>query len=523
MRKKDMRRVCSRLGAGALATLCGGVVAHASSHREAPLITEMPKVDGTDLYMFRSYEPGRENFVTLIADYQPFQDPFGGPNYFTLDPDAVYDIHVENTGDAVEDITFRFRFKNEAKNIALNVGGSNVAVPVINVGPIGVAGNSNDTANLNVEESYTIEVIRGPRNSGNGQPIANAATGETTFKKPVDNIGQKTLPDYAAYAAAHIYDVNIPGCDMPGRVFVGQRKDPFVVSVGEIFDLVNIAVPIGAESSEADNLANKNVTALALEIPTSCLVGDDPVIGAWTSASVPSGKAMGTGNSSKSNANENARARANANSANGLVQVSRLGHPLVNELVIGLPDKDKFNASEPKDDAQFANYVTNPTLPAILETLFSSAGVVAPTLFPRADLVATFLTGIEGINQRANAKTVTPAEFTRLNTSVLPQPAESQNRLGVIGGDAAGFPNGRRPGDDVVDIELRVVMGRLIALGLFGNPSQAPSGMLDFTDGAFTDASHYDQTFPYLRTPLPGSPTPADSAQEAAPSTAQAK
>lgn len=309
MRKKDMRRVCSRLGASALATLCGGVVAHASSHREAPLITETPKVDGTDLYMFRSYEPGRENFVTLIAAYQPFQDPFGGPNYFTLDPDAVYDIHVENTGDAVEDITFRFRFKNEAKNIALNVGGSSVAVPVINVGPIGVSGNPNDTANLNVEESYTIEVIRGPRNSGNGQPIANAATGETTFKKPVDNIGQKTLPDYAAYAAAHIYDVNIPGCDMPGRVFVGQRKDPFVVSVGEIFDLVNIAVPIGAESSEADNLANKNVTALALEIPTSCLVGDDPVIGAWTSASVPSGKAMGTGNSSKSNANENARAR----------------------------------------------------------------------------------------------------------------------------------------------------------------------------------------------------------------------
>ena len=187
----------------------------------------------------------------------------------------------------------------------------------------------------------------------------------------------------------------------------------------------------------------------------------------------------------------------------GFAQKSRLGMGLVNELVIGLKDKDKFNASQPKDDAQFLTYVTNPTFPAIVQIVFSSAGVQAPTLFPRTDLIATFLTGIAGINQPAHVK---PAEMLRLNTSTPVTPAASQNRLGVIGGDPAGYPNGRRPGDDLVDITLRVAMGRLITLGLFGNPSQAPSGGLDFTDGAIVDASFFDNAFPYLKTPLPGSP-----------------
>jgi Domain of unknown function (DUF4331) len=176
--------------------------------------------------------------------------------------------------------------------------------------------------------------------------------------------------------------------------------------------------------------------------------------------------------------------------------------------VIGLKDKDTFNGSEPRDDAQFANYVTNPTLPALIQALFGSVkppcspgGIAAPTLFPRTDLVAAFLTGVSSLNQDGST-----AELMRLNTSIAAIPAASQNRLGVIGGDNAGFPNGRRPGDDVVDIALRVVMGRLITLGLFGTPSQAPSGSCNFTDGAFLDASHFDTTFPYLRTPIPGSP-----------------
>jgi Domain of unknown function (DUF4331) len=442
----------------------------ASSHREAPGITKKPKVDGTDFYMFRSYEAGREGFVTLVADYLPLQDPYGGPNYFTLDPDARYEIKVDNDGDAREDITFRFRFRNQSRNIALPIGAPgkqvSVPVPVINVGPI----SAGDNSALNVVESYTVEIVRG----ADKRFLRNAATGEARFEKPVDNIGNKSLPDYEAYAAARTYNVRIPGCQ-DGRLFAGQRKDPFVVNLGEVFDLVNVTNPLGPVDAEADDLVDKNVTSLILEVPIACLTSNrTPVIGAWTTASLP---------------------RDGSNGLDEWIQASRLGAPLVNEVVIGLKDKDRFNASEPKFDAQFASYVTNPTLPAILEILFGGAGVKAPTLFPRADLVAAFLTGVPGLNANGSV-----AEMLRLNTSTAPKPAAAQSNLGVIGGDVAGFPNGRRPGDDVVDIELRVAMGKLLPA------ANAPSGQLPFTDGALVDASHFSSTFPYLRTPLPGSP-----------------
>ena len=306
----------------------------ASSHREAPGITERPKVDGTDFYVFRSYEAGREAFVTLVANYIPLQDPYGGPNYFTLDPRARYEIKIDND------------------------------------------------------------------------------------------------------AAARTYDIRIPGC-RDGRMFVGQRKDPFVVNLGEVFDLVNVSNPLGPVNDEADDLADKNVTSLILELPISCVAGSrGPVIGAWTTASLPKHGKHDT-----------------------FVQVSRLSNPLVNEVVFG------------------------------------GAGVKAPTLFPRTDLVAAFLTGVPGLNANGSV-----AEMIRLNTDTLPKPAASQNNLGVIGGDVAGFPNGRRPGDAVVDIALRVVMGKLLPL------ADAPSGQLPFTDGALVDASHFSSTFPYLKTPIPGSP-----------------
>jgi hypothetical protein len=187
-------------------------------------------------------------------------------------------------------------------------------------------------------------------------------------------------------------------------------------------------------------------------------------------------------------------------------QVSRLGSPLVNEVVIGLKDKDLFNSAEPAQDAALATYVTNPTLPELLEILFGGAGVRAPNNFPRNDLVAAFLTGVSGLNQPPNVR---PAEMLRLNTSIGAAPAAGQSRLGALGGDLAGFPNGRRPGDDVVDIELRVAMGVLCHAfpGAFGcSPADAPSGTLPFTDGAILDASFFDSSFPYLRAPLPGSP-----------------
>ena len=467
-----------------------GAAVQGSSHREAPGITATPKVDGTDFYMFRSYEPGRAGFVTLIANYIPLQDPYGGPNYFALDPDALYEIHLDNNGDAVEDITFQFRPAIRVKNIAVPAGGVSVPIPLINAGPIGPG--AADTGSLNREETYSINIVRGDRRKGASAAITNAADGSATFRKPVDNIGQKSIPEYATYAGNHAYDVDIPGCG-EGRVFVGQRKDPFVVNLGETFDLVNVSNPLGAEDAEADDLADKNVTSFVLEVPTSCIVRSpsQPIVGGWTTASLGAPRGEGSG-------------------PKVYTQVSRLGSPLVNEVVIGLKDKDLFNSARPTQDGALATYVTNPTRPELLEILFGAAGVRAPNNFPRNDLVAAFLTGITGLNQPAGVR---PSEMLRLNTSIAPVAAAAQHRLGALGGDLAGFPNGRRPGDDVVDIELRVAMGVLCHAfpGAFGcGPADAPSGTLPFTDGAYVDASFVDAAFPYLRTPIPGSPNGTD-------------
>ncbi len=471
---------------------CAGFVASAfapissaSSHREAPFITEHPKVDGTDFYMFRSYEPGREGFVTIVANYIPLQQPYGGPNYFFMDPNAVYEIHIDNNGDAREDLTFQFRFNNKLKDLQVPVGPPGqekmVSVPLINIGQI-AAGN---TGALNIEETYTVNLIRGDRRTGQVSQVRNAGTNAVRFSKPVDNIGLKSIPDYAAYANASIFNITIPGCDQQGRMFVGQRKDSFVVNLGETFDLVNISNPLGAVDAERDDLADANVTSFILELPISCLVQGNPTIGAWTTASLPQARVL----------NPNPTFNQPTVEGGPLVQVSRLSSPLVNEVVIGLPDKDRFNASHPTGDAKFATYVTNPTLPKLLEILFFDAGVRAPTQFPRTDLVAAFLTGVQGLN--VNGST---AEMLRLNTSIAPTALAAQNNLGVIGGDLAGFPNGRRPGDDVVDIELRVAMGVLL------DASVAASGQLPFTDGAIVNSSFFDNAFPYLKTPLPGSP-----------------
>jgi uncharacterized protein DUF4331 len=474
------------------AMLTGMLVrAHASSHREAPLITTMPKTDGTDFYMFRSYEPGRSGFVTLVANYQPLEDPFAGPNYFTMDPDALYDINIDNDGDALPEITFRFRFTNKNQGLTVPVNGVNVQVPLVNVGPI----SAGSTANLNVVESYTVEEISGKHHAF----LTNASGGSKVFTKPTDNIGNKTFTspsDYETYADQYIYNVNIPNCSTAGRLFVGQRKDSFVVNLGETFDLVNISNPVGAPDEATDSLAGKNVTALELEVPASCLVqsNSQPIIGGWTSASVPKNRHL--------NAHPKKGKPIESGSAD-FVEVSRLGMPLVNELVIGLNDKDKWNSSQPKDDKQFLQYVTNPTVPALIQALFPI--VTAPTLFPRADLVAVFLTGLSGVNQPPG---VVPSEMLRLNTTTPIVAKGSQNRLGALGGDLAGYPNGRRPGDDVVDITLQVAMGALIHAGTFGfgMPSQAPSGGLPFTDGALVNDGFFTNAFPYLMTPIPGSP-----------------
>ncbi|MEO8428599.1 MAG: DUF4331 domain-containing protein [Verrucomicrobiota bacterium] len=452
---------------GSIALGCAVLGLRASSHREAPLITAMPKLDATDFYMFNSYEDGRSNYVTIVANYLPDQSPTGGPNFFMMETNALYEIHIDNNGDAREDITFQFRFTNEVKGISLPIGpaGNQVTnpVPLINVGSIAAG----DTANLNVIEKYSLTIIRGDRRTGAMTPVTGQQ-GTNLFIKPVDNIGNKSIPDYTNYANSYIYTVNFPGSTNPGKLFVGQRKDPFVVNLGETFDLINLN-PVGPAAIEKDALAGKNVTSFILEVPKDFLTAGTNVIAAWTTASKIE--------------------------ADGTNQVSRLGHALVNELVIGLPDKDLFNSVMPTADAALAQYVTHPTFPAIVELLFSSAGVKAPTLFPRSDLVSVFLTGVAGVNQ-----TSATAEMLRLNTATPTVPANQQNNLGVIAGDTAGYPNGRRPGDDIVDITLRVAMGVLLST------NDAPSGQLPYTDGAYVDASRFYTNFPYLKEPLAGSP-----------------
>ena len=577
----------------------------ASSHREAPFITEHPKVDGTDFYMFRSYEEGRDGFVTLIANYLPLQDPYGGPNYFTLDPAARYRINIENDGnlnEANEDIVFEFQFINNFQGGTLPVGGEEVEHALRTISPLQIG------AVLDVEESYTVSVTRG---GGAPQFATNGTTGGISFAKALDYFGEKTFPDYESYAASHVVPMQIPGCD-DGRVFVGQRKESFAVNLGEIFDLVNLD-PLGNPDGERSDTADKNITSLALEVPTDCLTdGGGEVIGAWTTSLLPQTRTF-VDNPTSDDPDQQTGA---------FVQVSRLGNPLVNELAIGLPDKNLFNAAHPRDDgANFLRYVTNPTLPVFLETLFAGT-LFAPTNSPRNDLVKALLTGFPGLNEDGSVGEIMP-----LNTSIAPAPRGQQDRLGVLGGDLGGFPNGRRPGDDVVDIELQVFNGGFchvhgsledgivatltadqvvppvndpndpratcafmlnqagngitgscqlqtslpglfafwIHEGTFGqngpgicfddrpiefdncfmtpeqlemlaggeiyvralttfnpdghmrgqlgppsrglcNPSDAPSGLLDLTDGVYQSPHQFGDTFPYLNTPLPGSP-----------------
>ena len=458
------KRTQLALALAAVATLSAATVI-ASSHREAPLITAYPKVDATDFYMFRSYEAGREGFVTFIANFQPDQAAYGGPNYYMLDDDANYTIRIDNDGDARPDITYTFDFFRVNRDLQLPVNGVPVRIPLNYIGPFG---DREASLNTNVIEGFQLFASAG---TGPAVLAGNPRNASTSFIKPFDNVGAKTIPGYRNYAERFVYNVVLPGCAQQGRVFAGQRREGFAVNLGEIFDLINTN-PLGPTNAEPNSLFNSNVTSMALEVPIACLTSattPSPIIGAWINAGTPNTKTSG--------------------------QLSRLGMPLVNELVIGLLDKDKFNASRPVDDAQFATYVTNPTLPIIIQALYPSAQ--QPTRYPRTDLVDVFLKGLPGLNQPAN---VVPAEMLRLNTSIAPRVVGNQNNLGALGGDTAGFPNGRRPGDDVVDIALRVVEGALLPA------AEAPAGALPFTDGTTINSTYFRAAFPYLTTPLPGSP-----------------
>ena len=453
---------------------------------ESPALAGMPRVDAADFFMFRSYEAGRQDFVTLIANYNPLQDPFGGPVYFPLDADAFYDIHIINDNDEIEDLTFRFRVRNPSPELALTIGPpgdqKQIAVPLANIGPVTQPGSSNFL------RSYTVKLIRGDvRGPASVQNLTNSVTGSARFGMPLDNIGTKSIPNYDAYADGFIYPVEIPGCG-DGRVFVGQRREPFQGDIGGLFDLANLPGLLGDPAAKASNTAEKNVTTLALEVPTACLVGGGSgLVAGWTSARLPRVRTL-------KDFPDFPTLDEPFEQAGDFVVVSRLGNPLVNELLIGFPHKDYYNASHPRDDEVIVDYVTHPALPQLLEQLLAGFGVQAPTTIPRLDLIVGFMTGLPGLNEGGPQ-----GEVMRLNSLIPPKPAAEQNPLGVVGGDLGGYPNGRRPGDDVVDNSLRVLMG-------FGLPTleEAPSKNLPFTDGVPINALQFDEVFPYLRAPLPG-------------------
>ncbi len=542
-----MRPILCSIASACILTLTAGA-AIASSHREAPFITTSPKVDGTDFYMFRSYEGvsasgagGRSDYVTLISNYQPLQGPYGGPNYFSLDPNALYEIHLDNNGDAKEDITFQFRFANKLNSVALPIGSSTVAIALIQAGGVSKVNDPN----LNLNESYTLNIVRGDRRKGTVSAVTKADGTTRVFEKPVDYIGSKTLGDssaYESYAQKHIHSIKVPGCPAGkdiGNVFVGQRQEGFAVNLGPVFDLVNAPLDVLLNPANKDAagqggkhyIQKTNVTSIAIEIHKDCLTaGADPVIGAWSTASMRQSRLL--------NGKPPSGHQTTEKTGGAWVQVSRLGNPLVNELVIGLPDKDKFNASKPQDDTQFLSYVTNPTLPALLGLVLDNgnAAAVAPTNLPRTDLATAFLTGIAGVNKPTTA---TPSEVLRLNTAITPVQFADQNRLGVagevlrVGGvanlaqakDLAGFPNGRRPKDDVVDIALVAMLGGLCvingdanSLGLNGvpgvpsltsacRPSSVPLGAssANIHDAVDQATVPFLSRFPYLNTPNSGS------------------
>ena len=470
------------------------------------------------------------------------QDTLAGPNYHPLPSDFVFNLHVDNTGDAVEDVTFQFvpgaTFSGEfnaAKGIheglAIPVpisGGPNsrlVKVALAHIGPVTAA----DESALNYREHYQLNVFNGPldsnRNIDNGQYATRTSDGERMLRKPFDYAGTKTFADYDAYANSFIHEVTLPGCAFPAKVFVGQRKDAFNINLGQVFDLVNLVpveelVPIldpnggPAQQDKFNTLDDKAVTELSIEVHQSCIRGASPngVVGVW--ASVNYLNHVGPEQSHVVGAQKN-----------------RLGNPLVNELFVGLTDKDYWNHVYPKDDAIFREYLEYPTLPEIIEILFGNAvrstlentpsnftSSLAPNVYPRTDILAILNLGIPGVNQQElvgtpSCETVTApplADLLRLNLDIPITPRAEQNEYGIIGSDNAGYPNGRRPGDDVVDIFLRVGMGRIChppfdtLLGIC-SPAQAPVGMFGITDRAPLNSSYVGPAFPYLLAPRPGS------------------
>ncbi len=454
-----------------------------SSHREAPSISKDPVADNTDTYCFVT--PG--DTVTIITNYLPVEAPAGGPNFYEFGDDVLYEIHVDNTGDGKPDISYQFRF--ETVN-------TNPNTFLYNTGPI----TALDSATWNRRQSYTLTKVtrrrgRSPRSTVLGRGLV----------APPCNIGPRSTPNYAALADAAVKTLR------SGEVvFAGQRAEGFYVDLGSVFDLAtlrpfqNLHLIPTAAADGVDSLANVNVHTLAIQVPIAHLTRDgsvprDPmsskaVIGVWGAAS-----------RQKATLRDQDR---HSRGAGPWVQVSRLGNPLFNEVIVPLARKDGWNAVGPDQESRFARFVARPELAKLLPVLY-------PGVFPnlaalnadRADLLAILLTGIPAglIDGFQNFTGPTQADELRLNVAI--PPTSQPNRLGILGGDLAGFPNGRRVGDDVVTIELRAVAGATYPLV---DPTFTPDGAVSvIEDGTFPPVRTFLDRFPFLGVPYSGYDVPA--------------
>jgi len=451
-----------------------------SSHREAPEISKDPVADSTDVYAFVS--PDKPGTVTLIANYIPLQGPAGGPNFYEFGDDVLYEIHIDNNGDGRADISYQFRFSTTVRD---------PDTFLYNVGPI----ESLNSPNWNRVQTYSVSV--------NGSSLGSG------LACPPCNIGPLSTPDYAGLAGAAVHSLG-GGIS----VFAGQRAEAFYVDLGAIFDLgdlrpfenLHAQYGLNAFSGPAAgvNATNHlNVHSIAIQVPISAVtIKGHPTIGVWTTASRQRVTLW------------DADRGENVNSG-PFRQVSRLGNPLINEVVIAMGDKDRWNSLPPSDDKQFAHYVTQPGLAALLPALypgvFPNLAKLVASGKPRADLEAILLTGIPAglIPGFTNLTGTVLADMLRLNTSIAPTPPKKQSIYGLVGGDAGGFPNGRRVTDDVVAIELRAIAGAVYNLvDKTFTPDAAADKLTDGLTPASVSAPLLGQ-FPYLGVPYSGFDNPS--------------
>ena len=456
--------VVSAVAAAALVGAVGPSGATASSHREAPLIGDDPAADNTDVYAFVS--PDAPSTVTLIANYIPFEDPAGGPNYYSFDPNVLYEINIDNTGDAEEDVVYQFRF---TRTIA------NPNTFLYNTGQLTSATDSD----ISLRQTYTVTRVL----LDDGDVVSSSVLG-SNLPVPPPNIGPRSNPSYDPYMGVN----TLAG----GRkVFAGPRDDPFFVDLGSIFDLLGLrtlnalhAIPLAAEAGK-DGVLNYNTHSIALQVPKTDILrapAANGTVGIYASASRPK---------------ITIRREDGTIDANGKwVQVSRLGNPLVNEVIIPLGKKDRWNATDPADDAQFLQHYTAPELALRADALY--AALTGSFLTDRQDLVAVLLTGVPGLNFTGSKQ----ADLLRLNTAIAP--AANPERLGVLAGDFAGYPNGRRLADDVTDIELRAVVcgyGSILQAAL-GLCNFSPNNVID--DDVDANENAFLPNFPYVAAPNQG-------------------